>query len=1151
MDRIVRPLAQTRSSVLILQRGLKKKAKIPITLLKDIPRVGQAGAVVHVHKAYMRHELYPKRLADYVIARVGPLDRSKAVEVVAPDLSLEQANRQEKVHLLALQNQETLSRVVKLEPIVFERSVVVAVESGAEEGAQAIYGSLTKADVLKELADVHGIVIDKDALTMDEKIKSVGEYTCVVKLIYAGQASFKAIVAPSKDGTAQNSELGSSRGGKASRWSSGPPPLSRPAKSPSQANESASKGLSSAAPSSRSFSTVAGSASTAGALGSRTKSQDKSSPTSVQRLIEGEVPEQVEEMHSRLLFLLSYLVGSQVKVAAKDGRAYTGVLDSINPNDAQSVVLRYAYSLGSGKATPPIDTLVIHGDDCLSISSIAAFTDGGARESSRTGFKTDADITKAGNLASARELHRWVPDESDMLESLESGLGHAAGSNTSWDQFATNEQLFGLTTDFDEEIYTTRLDRTRADFKVREREAIRIAHEIQSTPFQNSHVAEERQEIMADNDGGMDEEDRYGAVLRPSGAPGKYVPPYLRGKADTKPGTIESATTTEPQIPPQALPVANVQGDLASAGLSAQPNNAMAAAALAKLNIRMTGHSPASEMPRSPSTKPVLQPSASGARADSPSLAADPAITALSKQPSASSSNIRNNSKLANLRGLKSRNDVTALNKPMADISEKLNSERERIQLHKQALLKDRVSDLVKFHKTFKLNTPMPKDVAEIIGARNKSPVQRVESSASASSHGAAPNVEPAKDSAIGSTGLPATTAAAATGESNVAQPVEEAQVVSCATVVTKDETNLKKVDVDDSKSVREDVEGASAESKKGDKKALFKFNAKASSFKPSVGAAPFVPKLSAPSSRASSSAGVTEYNPFFGRRVLKRAPVSLWGDIFKMDEHQADGDDAPTWPFGVSTYRSQFIPDEAEVMMYQPQGFMPQYGYSYYQPYQYPPQMAMLPPGTTPRMQASSPYTTAAAAAYGGGGGGSSYVGGPYGSVPGYHSPIMVGSDGRSPVITAMNGSVPPTTHPLSQTRSGMPGGSSSGNSQMAGTPEMSAAMLPGQSSHHQHMARSGSDSPNIMYGMPSVPPGHMGMVPPQMPFSGMQPGGFMGPPPAHQGYPPQAMPHPMGYPPPYMPGQQYAASPPNMVMMHGTPHPDQGAPTSHPSGY
>ncbi|KAJ2743691.1 poly(A)-binding protein binding protein [Coemansia sp. BCRC 34301] len=1076
MDRILRPLLLARSHVLILQRGLKKKVKIPITLLKDIPRIGQAGAVVHVHKAYMRHELYPKRLADYVVLRTGPLDRSKAEKEVAPDASQEQTDRQEKVHSLALRNQETLGWIVRLKPIVFERSVVVA-EAGAEEGAQAIYGSLTKADVLKELAEAHGIVIDKESLTMDDKIKSVGEYTCVVKLIYAGQASFKAVVTPTKD-------------------------------------------------------------SSTGALGNRTKSQDKSTPVSTQRLIEGEAPEQVEAMHSRLLFLLSYLVGSQVKVVSRDGGVYTGVLESINPNDAQSVVLRYAYSLGSGKATPPIASLVIHGEDCLSISGIAAFGDGGSRENSRTGFKTDADITKASSLALSRELHRWVPDENDVLDSLESGLEHTVGSSKGWDQFATNEQLFGLTTDFDEEIYTTRLDRTRADYKVREREAIRIAQEIQSTPFQNSHVAEERQELAAaDDDGGMDEEDRYGAVLRPSGAPGKYVPPYLRGKAEASPPTrqdsaAEGAATAEPQPLLQALPVASVQGDVAGA---AQANNAMAVAALAKLNIRMTGHSPALELPRSPPAKPAMHGPTAGPRADSPSLAMDPAITASSKQPASASS-----SKLANLRGFKHRNDVSALNKPMADITEKLNSERERIQLHKQALLKDRVSDLVKFHKTFKLHSPMPEDVAEIVGARNKSPLQRAGSSASADSDKATPVIEPSRsnscsDNATKLADLPSVPVAVVAAR-NVALPSvssEEAPQLN-STAVPEAAPKSKGVAVDNSKAVCEDPDVTGTEPKKTDKKSLFKFNAKASSFKPSVSAAAFVPKFSAPNSRASSSAGVSEYNPFFGRRILKRAPVSLWGDIIKLDGHQPSGggdDDAPIWPFGARTYRSQFVADEFEAMMYQPQGFMPQYGgYGYYQPYQYPPQVSMIPPGVAPHMQASSPYT---AAAYGGDGGGGGYGGGPYSSAPGYPSPIMVGGDGRSPVITAMNGSAPPTTHPLSHAQGG-------------GT----------------QMAHSGSDSPNVMYGMPSGPPMHMGMVPPPPPmsFNGMQAGGYMGPVPGpHQGYPPQAMAHAMGYPPPaYLAGQQYAASPPNMVMMHGAAHPEQGSsgggsgvPTSNTGGY
>ncbi|KAJ1725316.1 hypothetical protein LPJ53_000543 [Coemansia erecta] len=203
MNSLTRAFVQTRSPVQVIRRGLKKKSKIPVTLLKDIPRVGSAGAVIQVNKAYMRHELFPKRLAAYVEVRGGPLDRTKAAadevaKAAASLLSQDGVDMQQKVHSLALTNQDIISRITKLEPLVFERNVVPSGESGGEGEAQAIYGSLVKGDVIRELAEKHGIVIDKDALNMNDKIKSVGEYTCVVKLIYAGQASFKACVVPAK-----------------------------------------------------------------------------------------------------------------------------------------------------------------------------------------------------------------------------------------------------------------------------------------------------------------------------------------------------------------------------------------------------------------------------------------------------------------------------------------------------------------------------------------------------------------------------------------------------------------------------------------------------------------------------------------------------------------------------------------------------------------------------------------------------------------------------------------------------------------------------------------------------------------------------------------------------------------------------------------
>lgn len=55
-------------------------------------------------------------------------------------------------------------------------------------------------------------------------------------------------------------------------------------------------------------------------------------------------------------------------------------------------------------------------------------------------------------------------------------LGSYSGG--SWDQFVANEQLYGVTTSFDETAYTTKLDRSAPDFKERERKAQQIADEI-------------------------------------------------------------------------------------------------------------------------------------------------------------------------------------------------------------------------------------------------------------------------------------------------------------------------------------------------------------------------------------------------------------------------------------------------------------------------------------------------------------------------------------------------------------------------------------------------------------------------------------------------------------------------------------------------
>lgn len=59
----------------------------------------------------------------------------------------------------------------------------------------------------------------------------------------------------------------------------------------------------------------------------------------------------------------------------------------------------------------------------------------------------------------------------------------------SWDQFEVNEKLFGVKSTFDEEIYTTKLDRGPQTREL-EKEASRIAREIEGEDTEDLHLAE-------------------------------------------------------------------------------------------------------------------------------------------------------------------------------------------------------------------------------------------------------------------------------------------------------------------------------------------------------------------------------------------------------------------------------------------------------------------------------------------------------------------------------------------------------------------------------------------------------------------------------------------------------------------------------------
>lgn len=67
-----------------------------------------------------------------------------------------------------------------------------------------------------------------------------------------------------------------------------------------------------------------------------------------------------------------------------------------------------------------------------------------------------------------------------------------SSSSGAWDQFAENEKRFGLKSDYDENMYTTVIDRSHPKYKERMAAADKKAREIERSAALTAHVAEER-----------------------------------------------------------------------------------------------------------------------------------------------------------------------------------------------------------------------------------------------------------------------------------------------------------------------------------------------------------------------------------------------------------------------------------------------------------------------------------------------------------------------------------------------------------------------------------------------------------------------------------------------------------------------------------
>lgn len=187
-----------------------------------------------------------------------------------------------------------------------------------------------------------------------------------------------------------------------------------------------------------------------------------------------------------------------------------GILSAATTDGEVSIALRQAVYLAPADPTPK-PSLIINARDLLEVEASDVVLDPSPSSSSsasksaphKDSFRTDTDISGLPPPSRPRErdLQAWsagadawgaggIEDstsngigglslDDDFAQKPTNGKrGGPAGGSGAWDQFAANERMYGLKTDYDEEIYTTKLDRSTKDFKDREARAAQLEKEI-------------------------------------------------------------------------------------------------------------------------------------------------------------------------------------------------------------------------------------------------------------------------------------------------------------------------------------------------------------------------------------------------------------------------------------------------------------------------------------------------------------------------------------------------------------------------------------------------------------------------------------------------------------------------------------------------
>ena len=143
-----------------------------VVFLQDVPNVARAGDVKDVADGYSRNYLIPRKLA--VVATSAELNRLESQRKA-------EVRRQARTE----QDAEAFAKVLQDTTVVLKR------RAGTKD---KLYGSVTSADIAKEIKKLTKQDIDKRKIELEEPIRELGSHQVSIKLTKDVTATVNVVV---------------------------------------------------------------------------------------------------------------------------------------------------------------------------------------------------------------------------------------------------------------------------------------------------------------------------------------------------------------------------------------------------------------------------------------------------------------------------------------------------------------------------------------------------------------------------------------------------------------------------------------------------------------------------------------------------------------------------------------------------------------------------------------------------------------------------------------------------------------------------------------------------------------------------------------------------------------------------------------------